>query len=59
MTEKRIARGDTFHIAYEPEGRLYVRLGQNPGFIMGEKQAREFFEGLKGVMDDAVAPKRA
>ena len=52
MTEKKIARsGDgLWHVAYDPKGRLYVRLGQLPGFIMTTDEGKEFSAALTEVL---------
>lgn len=50
-SEKKIerSRDGLWHVAFEP-GRVYIRLGQNPGFIMSEAEGREFLAGLTEVL---------
>lgn len=54
MTESKVARSDDglWHVHYDGKGRLYVRLGQNPAFIMMGDEGREFLDGLKEVFDE-------
>lgn len=44
MNQVRRSEDNMWHITFDPKGRVYVRLGQNPGFIMSEAEGREFFK---------------
>lgn len=54
MTEAKVARSNDglWHLHRDGKGRLYIRLGQNPGFIMADAEGREFLNGLKGVFGE-------
>lgn len=48
----KVARSDDnlWHVATDEKGRVYIRLGQNPGFIMQTAEAKELLAGLTEVL---------